>query len=335
MFELDPVQVAKEIHERDLLRRKNVVGVGVGKKIANGQVTDQVCVLVFVEKKLPPEKVPRRDFVPRELLVGPPVGKAVLTDVIETGKIRALPKKAVAVDHIGRARPAPGGVSIGHFRITAGTLGVVLHRGTERVILSNNHVLANENAAAVGDPILQPGPVDGGRLPNDAIAALLAFVPLKYETGGLFAGFRQFLCRYFHVFCDTAPGGGENYVDCAIARPLNQAYVSDSILEVSGKISGTKEATIGLALKKSGRTTALTHGQVLAINVTVRVGYGAGQSALFRNQILAGPMSAGGDSGSLVLDDANHAVGLLFAGSPNTTLFNPIGEVLSALGLTI
>src|SRR3989449_10313618 len=78
-----------------------------------------------------------------------------------------------------RIRPAPGGVSIGHIQITAGTLGVLARPNGRPVILSNNHVLANQNAGRVGDPILQPGPADGGRL-QATIARLLDFVPIPF-----------------------------------------------------------------------------------------------------------------------------------------------------------
>ena len=44
----------------------------------------------------------------------------------------------------------------------------------------------------------------------------------------------------------------------------------------------------------------------------------------------------GGDSGSLVLDQATgKAVGLHFAGAKKGSVFNPIGEVLSALGVKL
>src|SRR3989449_7150169 len=94
-----------------------------------------------------------------------------------------------------RIRPAPGGVSIGHIQITAGTLGILARRNGRPVILSNNHVLANQNAGRVGDPILQPGPADGGRL-QDTIARLVDFVPIQFkerEPGPI----ARFLARLF------------------------------------------------------------------------------------------------------------------------------------------
>jgi hypothetical protein len=88
-------------------------------------------------------------------------------------------------------------------------------------------------------------------------------------------------------------------------------------------------------IKKSGRTTGLTAGEILQVDVTVNVQYGPGQVAQFSDQLLAGPMSQGGDSGSAVLDGNNRLIGLLFAGSESTTIINRIEHVFSGLGLTL
>ncbi|MGQ0834837.1 MAG: hypothetical protein ACT4O5_07935 [Gammaproteobacteria bacterium] len=125
---------------------------------------------------------------------------------------------------------------------------------------------------------------------------------------------------------------GENLVDAAIARPLNAVDLTDEILGI-GTIRGVAEAGLGTAVKKSGRTTELTNGEILQVAVTADVDYGGGRTARFVDQLLAGPMSEGGDSGSAVLDDANRLVGLLFAGSDSTTIINRISHVFSALGV--
>ncbi len=171
----DGVRAAKSAYEADLFARANVVGVGVGNKVTRGEPTDERCVVVFVERKIRSEELRRGDLVPRDL-------EGVPTDVIETGRFVALAMAAPAVvGRTKRVRPAPGGVSIGHSKITAGTLGVLAHRTTgEAVILSNNHVLANSNAGVPGDLILQPGPADGGRT-ADAIATLITYVPIVFK----------------------------------------------------------------------------------------------------------------------------------------------------------
>ena len=90
-----------------------------------------------------------------------------------------------------------------------------------------------------------------------------------------------------------------------------------------------------MRIQKSGRTTGLTTGEILQVDVTVNVQYGAGRIAQFTDQLLAGAMSQGGDSGSAVLDEQKRLTGLLFAGSDNTTIINRIENVFAALGVTL
>jgi hypothetical protein len=102
-----------------------------------------------------------------------------------------------------------------------------------------------------------------------------------------------------------------------------------------GLVSGTKGASLGQTVRKSGRTTDFTTGTITLLNATVNVAYGA-KTARFVGQVITTPMSQGGDSGSLIVDGSeNKAVGLLYAGSPQATIFNPIIEVLNALQIDI
>jgi len=212
-------------------------------------------------------------------------------------------------------RPAPIGVSTGHPRITAGTIGCRVKDSSGRVYaLSNNHVYAWENKASIGDNVLQPGAYDGGKDPRDAIGTLSAFERISFSR---FA---------------------RNKIDAAIALS-SVANLSNGTPEGSYGIPSvtTAPATIDLAVKKHGRTTGLTSGKVYAINATVNVTYDSGV-ARFVNQIVITPgsFSGGGDSGSLVVtEDGNHPVGLLFAGSSSYTIANPIDTVLSRFSVTI
>jgi hypothetical protein len=125
-----------------------------------------------------------------------------------------------------------------------------------------------------------------------------------------------------------------NLVDAAIARPLSDDLVEKRILEI-GEPQGVAEGTLGLSIQKSGRTTGLTSGEIQQVDATVQVSYGMGQVATFTDQLVAGAMSAGGDSGSAVLDESNRVIGLLFAGSESTTIINRIQNVLEALNVEI
>lgn len=280
---------------------ENIVGVGISEKTVGNQYTGEPCIAVYVVAKAPKDAVEADALAPDDI-------NGIPTDVVVTGELHALP-------HKGRYRPAPGGVSVGHYRITAGTLGCLVRRGSALYILSNNHVLANCNNARIGDPIVQPGTYDGGRVPADVIARLSQFVSIRF-------------------------GGPVNQVDCAIAQssprlvtPLNKCI---------GRISATPvPCRLNLFVKKCGRTTQFTRGRITDCSATVRVSYGTAGVALFQNQIVvvsltAAPFSAPGDSGSLIATDVgNRPVGLLFAGSATHTIANPIRNVLSALGVTV
>ena len=159
--------------EDELLAKRNVVGVAVGYRNADGEMTDIPAVVALVERKLPLAALSVSDTVP-EVING------VRTDVYEVGYLQAQQNPT------DRFRPViPSGVSIGHYKITAGTLGMIVRDRTtdERLILSNNHVLANSNEAVIGDPILQPAPMDGGKNPGDIVAHLERFIELSYLEG--------------------------------------------------------------------------------------------------------------------------------------------------------
>jgi hypothetical protein len=322
---------AKEAHKAEIMAKPNVVGVGVGYKVRGGREAQELSVITLVERKISKDGLDPGALVPRQV-------NGVSTDVVEVGELRALqsPKD--------RWRPSPGGVSLGHFRISAGTLGVVVRdRATSvRLILSNNHVLANSNDAQPGDAILQPGGADGGKVDDDTIAMLERFVPILFNTEG---GQCNVAAGYAHLGNVIAAILGSshrvepihvnpqatNLVDAAVARPVNDEDVLDEILVIGG-IEGTRPGELGMPIRKSGRTTGFTTGEIVAMEATVNVNFGAGRIATFEGQFVAGPMSQGGDSGSLVVaGDSPHAVGLLFAGSAQTTIFNPIQPVLDLL----
>jgi hypothetical protein len=326
--QLPQVSRAKQNNLQSLINKPNVVGVGVGYKKSKGQQLDVLSVVCLVTHKtsdLPPE-----GYIPSSL-------DAVPTDVIQVGEITAFQSNT------SRVRPAPGGVSIGHYAITAGTLGVVVKdRATgDRLILSNNHVLANSNNAQIGDAIIQPGDADGGQINTDTIATLERFEPIRFsgEPGtcsiaNSYAQVGNFIARVLgssHRMQTVIQQAQSNLIDAALARPINDGDVLDEILNI-GTVDGTVEAALGMTVRKTGRTTGYTSGTINLLDATVNVSYGTNRTAQFDGQIVAGAMSQGGDSGSLVVDgNSNNAVGLLFAGSSSTTIINPIQHVLDIL----
>jgi hypothetical protein len=327
------VERARQVKQQvvnTLLAKKNVVACGVGYKETEGVMTDEPCVVVSVEKKLPLAQLAEADVVPK-------VVDDVKTDVVETGLITAWQSPTQ------KWRPAPGGVSIGHINITAGTLGCLVLKRGELFILSNNHVLADTNAGKKGDSIIQPGKYDGGTL-ADQIATLEEFVTIDFGTSSPTCPTAKTVEQLLnaiargmgssHRLVSYQESGGENQVDAALARPLSLDLVERRILNI-GVPKGSREATLGTNIKKSGRTTGFTTGRITQIDATVQVSYGSAGVATFTDQFVAGAMSSGGDSGSAILDEEDYVAGLLFAGSDNTTIINPIQFVLDALGITI
>ncbi|UCE05415.1 MAG: hypothetical protein JSW07_17640 [bacterium] len=340
MATIEDVGRVKTYHVKTLTKKLNVNGVAVGHKIVAGKDTGELCVKVFVKKKMAKSELLSKDLVPLTI-------DGVPTDVKEVGEIVAFKLRTE------QWRPAPGGVSIGHYAISAGTLGGFVKDNTteETLILSNNHVMANSNSASIGDPILQPGPADGGRNPQDRIADLERFVIIQF-TGG--PGNGCFLAKtasgVLNVFAKilgsksrivpTRIDAEINEVDAAVAKPISDDVITGDILDI-GVVTGTKAAEIGMRVRKSGRTTGTTTGIIQELSATVDVGYGGSRVARFENQIIVeginGPFSRPGDSGSLVVDDEDlenpKAVGLLFAGSDSITVVNPIDRVLDLLSV--
>lgn len=166
-----------------LLSLPNVVGAGIGHKTRQGFNSGRACITVLVSKKNPLDDLPEEERIPSQI-------NGVLTDVLETGELAAVTGTPAAGNdpgRTGRMRPARPGISIGHYLVTAGTLGAVVYdaRTSEPLILSNNHVLANssngsDGRAKLGDPILQPGAGDGGSREHDVIGRLHRFYPLHF-----------------------------------------------------------------------------------------------------------------------------------------------------------
>ncbi|MCH7925466.1 MAG: hypothetical protein IIC51_08030 [Planctomycetes bacterium] len=235
-------------------------------------------------------------------------------------------------DHkIRRTRPIDLGVSGvnredfcfvrgGNFVVcSTGTLGSLVEDGGGTLyILSNNHVLAELNQSSIGDDVIQPGYLDDcfNQDPSaNVVADLSEFVTLDFS-------------------------GADNLVDSAIAEiRAGEVDTSGTILDIGTVGTTTATVTVGQAVKKSGRTSGLTNGTVDTVSVTVNVGYdpcgSGGQPDFighFVDQIAITPGSfiAGGDSGSLVLNSSNQAVGLVFAGSSAIAIANKIDNVLCA-----
>jgi hypothetical protein len=300
--QVQAVMNVQDLYTPALMRIPGVVGTATGLD-ANGQLA----IKVYVEWP--------------EVFGIPPLLQGVPVEIEVTGRFEA---RLSTTDMW--PRPVPIGISTGHPKITAGTIGCrVVDDDGNVFALSNNHVYANSNDAKIGDPVLQPGPYDGGTS-ADWIGTLAAFKEIKFD-------------------------GSDNLMDAAIALVGDGTFgpTVDTATPAAGYGTPSQttvsltSANIGMSVKKFGRTTELTTGTVAEINVTVNVCYdGRGavcfKVAKFVDQISISPgsFSAGGDSGSLIVTTSgNKPVALLFAGSSTRTIASPIDPILTEFGVSI
>ncbi len=294
----EAVQVKRQFD--DALRAfPNVTGVGVGYRVRNGIVTRETVIRVYVSRKLPLDRLRPEDVIP-------PRVAGVEVDVIEDEFV--IHTDLSLVERRAHQIQLQAGISVAGARVTAGTLGTVLSDACGRdLILSNWHVLAGSLFAQPGEPILQPGPVDGGT--GDHVIARLERFALSQHLDAACASLDG------HRFCSHDHAGLGR-------RPL-----------------GTIGPVLGLEVFKSGRTTGVTHGRITDVDADVTVGGYPDGPIDFKGQIIvepddrAQPFSRPGDSGSVVLAANGPAVGLLFGGSIARTILNPIDDVAIALRL--
>lgn len=295
-------------YDRHLMRDPNVVGVGVGFKKVDGTATDRVGLTILVATKLPAHMLSVQRMLPTTVDVGG--GRMVPTDVVETGMF---------VQHANtqRLRPAQPGTSLGNVQISAGTYGtmVVDNNSGDRVILSNNHVLAANNQAAIGSTIVQPGSFDGGTSPDDRIATLTRFVRI---TTGAEAPNRVDAAIATPTSADLisatpldgVPAPSSGYPAVGLLWGGNQSrsnfspigHVLQELDVAMPSVDSTLEPSLGLAVQKTGRTTNRTTGTIQEIHATLRVYIEELHAeAYFRDQFTTDAMSAGGDSGSVAV----------------------------------
>jgi hypothetical protein len=216
------------------------------------------------------------------------------------------------------------GGSIGHYKITAGTLGGFVEDDNNYYMMSNNHVFANSNQCFGGDPILQPGPVDAGSSAPVIVGNLDKWFPLsKIARDGVDAAIAVFTDRidFFHPWDYTGIGR------------IKKTHVTN-------RMSVTR-------VIKRGRTTGVRRGTVSAFELDgVQIDYGTRNDpaiVTFDDQVevIGNPpgreFSAGGDSGSFIIDqDTLQVYALLYGGGRDAngidrTLAHFIPDVFKAM----
>jgi hypothetical protein len=307
----------------DWMRQPEVLGTAVGLDGAG-----HTSLVVYVDR----DSV-RAGEVIRSL---PQQVRGVGVQIELTDKFRSMAKPGGGTSHTAKQTPpiqlgTSGGWSkdLANGYCCGGTLGSLVNIGGSQYILSNYHVFesdivpgGNNTVATTGDPIIQPGLIDV----NCNVSGAQTVATLVKKS--------------------SLPNSN---VDCSVGQVVSgQVRTDGAILEIGTISAQTVNAALSQAVKKSGRTTGLTHSTVSGLNATISVQYdnecagGVAFTKTFTGQIVVSNNGSrflnSGDSGSLMVEDVTtspRAVGLLFAGSSSSAIANPIGQVLSFLGATM
>lgn len=347
-----------------LRKYPNVVGIDgdLLPRIKNHKVVEGTEVIrVYVSKKIPRYcfeqtkffcKMRRKilgfhdhwdqnDLIPKEI-------NGISVDVVELGDVQALcesaanakqemdgsrPVKARQKTQI-RFRPFQAGISATHYQSTACTLNCLYREKStgNLLISSNNHCFGRENNAKVGDPILQPSPYDGGRVPGDQIGEFYKGVEIKFIE--FKSRMRNSFHKIFRVF--RSQDAFFNRVDISFATlKCNCENKCNPIKEECGIFVhgiglpiGKRLPDLNQKIQKVGRTTGKTIGTVVSTNWTGTVKYSRGSATFIDCILVSGKnFSLGGDSGSPVLDFNDNYIGALFAGSNNHSIVCKVSNI--------
>jgi hypothetical protein len=88
-IQITQIRAVKAKYEKRLLRKKNVVGVGIGLRERKGRQTEEMVLTVLVSQKEPPASLRRSDQIPHEL-------DGVPVDVQVVGELRAQQEREAA-----------------------------------------------------------------------------------------------------------------------------------------------------------------------------------------------------------------------------------------------
>jgi len=300
---------ARQALERELWPLAGDGFVGIGHSEIEAEIT------VFVEDERAKQRVPSSFN-----------GYTVRTEV--TGKIRLLstqvaePLASVSPDRADKVRPLVGGISLSAWvpgEYYSGTLSMVTY---DNKILSNAHVIAmdpeTDEFLDLGTEIIQPGSGDGGRW-GAKVGELEDYIPIDFAPGAI-------------NYADAAIGSIDSDIDASYGEQFDEGG--------NYWIEGWTEVSIGDTVRKSGRTTGVTTGQVIDTSISVKVTYGD-REVWFFDQIRVDQenwsFAGAGDSGSAV-DKDGEFVGLVFAGVEDKVFINKakyIVDEIDGLGIAV
>jgi len=318
-------------YREHLLNKENVTGVSRGLRVDEdgNVVSDEEVWVVTVKEKKDEFELSSSDVVPKSI-------DGVDTIVRDFGEIKAQGELEV---HKKKTRPLEGGISFGLQDGPSGTLGVSLESENKFYLLSNNHVIADTNDAQIGSDLIQPSSADSDRA--NYCGELERYVKINFKENSLSKpGILSKLCQFFSSLFGGDSSSSKvlendlkyNQVDCALGELRSCSTKVNEVLKV-GKIKGIRKPELGMSVKKVGRSSGVTEGRIIQMDATIEVGFSFGRKAMFEDQIVTTPISSPGDSGSVVLDEDNYLVGLLFSGSEKVTVLNPIDLVFENLNI--
>jgi hypothetical protein len=291
---LDSLESRQVERVRDIFEDRNIVGIGISEKVTEKKPTGALSLCFYVEKKLGKARVKSGSMIPPVLSVADRT--AVFTDVQQIGRVRPQINK--------RQEPLLSGFSVGN-KTDTGTLGAIVKKGNKFFLLSNSHVLAKSGKGKIGDAIIYPGEADSGSK-TQKVAILSKLLPFRLGNDFL------------------------NDVDAALAE-VDAGFRDKLDFSIRGAKSPLRIATPvrGMKIVMRGRTSGNSEGEVQDVHFSIILPYPGVGKVGFINQVKCTRYSKPGDSGSIIVDkQSGKILGLHFAGSVETSVFNPISAVV-------
>ena len=288
-------------------QHENVLGVCIARARRGGKL-GAPCVQVLVRRKFSPSKLAPKHRVP-PTLESPMFQRPLRVDVRAVGEIQLH-------SLVTTQRPARPGFDVGSQLGESGTLGcIVIDAQGRRLGLSCAHVLAPDGPADVGDAF--GGVVLCPSLPNAQSLGVLASAPIGTLTRV--------------AAPSTDPCHSDSNVDAAVFAPNDPDSLSNLVADLGVAPTGiNKKPALGDAVHKVGAVSGETHGVVQALGMLVKVPCGSG-IATFSDQIGISSFASPGDSGALVLDEANRALGIHIGAAAGISICTPMERILTAL----
>jgi hypothetical protein len=305
----DDIVAARDRAEAVLLRLPNVTSVGIGGRVRAGQPVSELVLTVYVDVKVPADQLAPAERIPAEI-------ERLPTDVVQmptVGTARATPappgRPWIPFPKRDTEKCRPQLVGGSHMQgelavsdYNMGTLGCIMvstTNATKAYALTNWHVMQGDSHE---DPTI--GDTKAGQPTNkDSITKCCSDI-----IGTLAAGARNTTADA--ALIELKPGTGWR-ADVLDIGPLAGEHPVDSF-----------EASTHPAVRMHGARSRLNGGRILSIGTPMTV-----DGIHFTNVMVivpnantavdpADPYFFGepGDSGAVVVNDANQVVGVFFAG---------------------